>query len=315
MFIISSLVFGILLFTVPVFEKNKEVFLLCFFNVYSFVLFPQWYFQGIQKMKIVTYIQLGLKLASLPLIFLLIKSPQDLILYVFIISITNILGSLIAYLIIRLKYKIDISWVKPNRLKVWFKESQPFFFSSLAGSIKEYSIPIIIGSFFGMKDVAIYDLANKIIIVPRTIFMGVNSAIFPKLIVNIRNNLVKKIIRTEFFVSFSVVVVIIVFGKFIVKFMGGSGMENSYYLAVLLGFTVVSWLVVGAFINFVFIPNNKNYFITANQVIAMATFFIFCIGGLMIYKNIIIFGVAMALSGMLEILYCVYITKKHQLLK
>lgn len=315
LFIISSLVFGILLFTVPVFEKNKEVFLLCFFNVYSFVLFPQWYFQGIQKMKIVTYIQLGLKLASLPLIFLLIKSPQDLILYVFIISITNILGSLIAYLIIRLKYKIDISWVKPNRLKVWFKESQPFFFSSLAGSIKEYSIPIIIGSFFGMKDVAIYDLANKIIIVPRTIFMGVNSAIFPKLIVNIRNNLVKKIIRIEFFVSFSVVVVIIVFGKFIVKFLGGSGMENSYYLAVLLGFTVVSWLVVGAFINFVFIPNNKNYFITANQVIAMATFFIFCIGGLMIYKNIIIFGVAMALSGMLEILYCVYITKKHQLLK
>ena len=315
LFIISSLVFGILLFTVPVFEKNKEVFLLCFFNVYSFVLFPQWYFQGIQKMKIVTYIQLGLKLASLPLIFLLIKSPQDLILYVFIISITNILGSLIAYLIIRLKYKIDISWVKPNRLKVWFKESQPFFFSSLAGSIKEYSIPIIIGSFFGMKDVAIYDLANKIIIVPRTIFMGVNSAIFPKLIVNIRNNLVKKIIRTEFFVSFSVVVVIIVFGKFIVKFMGGSGMENSYYLAVLLGFTVVSWLVVGAFINFVFIPNDKNYFITANQVIAMVAFFIFCIGGLMIYNNIIIFGVAMALSGMLEILYCVYITKKYQLLK
>ena len=315
LFIISSLVFGILLFTVPVFEKNKEVFLLCFFNVYSFVLFPQWYFQGIQKMKIVTYIQLGLKLASLPLIFLLIKSPQDLILYVLIISCTSILGSVIAYLLIRLKYKIDISWVKPNRLKVWFKESQPFFFSSLAGSIKEYSIPIIIGSFFGMKDVAIYDLANKIIIVPRTIFMGVNSAIFPKLIVNIRNNLVKKIIRIEFFVSFSVVVVIIVFGKFIVKFLGGSGMENSYYLAVLLGFTVVSWLVVGAFINFVFIPNNKNYFITANQVIAMATFFIFCIGGLMIYKNIIIFGMAMALSGMLEILYCVYITKKHQLLK
>lgn len=315
LFIISSLVFGILLFTVPVFEKNKEVFLLCFFNVYSFVLFPQWYFQGIQKMKIVTYIQLGLKLASLPLIFLLIKSPQDLILYVLIISCTSILGSVIAYLLIRLKYKIDISWVKPNRLKVWFKESQPFFFSSLAGSIKEYSIPIIIGSFFGMKDVAIYDLANKIIIVPRTIFMGVNSAIFPKLIVNIRNNLVKKIIRIEFFVSFSVVVVIIVFGKFIVKFLGGSGMENSYYLAVLLGFTVVSWLVVGAFINFVFIPNNKNYFITTNQVIAMATFFIFCIGGLMIYKNIIIFGVAMALSGMLEILYCVYITKKHQLLK
>lgn len=315
LFLISSLFFGLLLFTVPVFEKNKEVFLLCFLNIYTFVLFPQWFFQGIQKMKVVTFIQLGLKLASLPLIFLLVKSPQNLTLYVFITTLTTVVGGVIAYFIVRLKYKIKIVLVKPHRLKFWFKHSQPFFLSSLASSIKEYSIPIIIGSFFGMKDVAIYDLANKIIIVPRTIFMSVNSAIFPKLIVNIRNSLVKKIIRIEFFVSFSVVVAILVFGKFIVKFMGGSGMENSYYLAVLLGFTVVSWLVVGAFINFVFIPNNKNYFITANQVIAMATFFIFCIGGLMIYNNIIIFGVAMALSGMLEILYCVYITKKHQLLK
>lgn len=315
LFLISSLFFGLLLFTVPVFEKNKEVFLLCFLNIYTFVLFPQWFFQGIQKMKVVTFIQLGLKLASLPLIFLLVKSPQNLTLYVFITTLTTVVGGVIAYFIVRLKYKIKIVLVKPHRLKFWFKHSQPFFLSSLAGSIKEYSIPIIIGSFFGMKDVAIYDLANKIIIVPRTIFMGVNSAIFPKLIVNIRNNLVKKIIRIEFFVSFSVVVVIIVFGKFIVKFLGGSGMENSYYLAVLLGFTVVSWLVVGAFINFVFIPNDKNYFITANHVIAMVTFFIFCIGGLMIYNNIIIFGVAMALSGMLEILYCAYITKKHQLLK
>ena len=165
-----------------------------------------------------------------------------------------------------------------------------------------------------MKDVAIYDLANKIIIVPRTIFMSVNSAIFPKLIVNIRNSFVKKIIRTEFFISFSVVLVIIVFGKFIVKFMGGSGMENSYYLAVLLGFTVVSWLVVGAFINFVFIPNNRNYFITANQIIAMLSFFILCIGGLLLFPNILVFGVAMALSGLIEIGYCIYVSKKNSLL-
>ena len=315
LFLISSLFFGLLLFTVPVFEKNKEVFLLCFLNIYTFVLFPQWFFQGIQKMKVVTFIQLGLKLASLPLIFLLVKSPQNLTLYVFITTLTTVVGGVIAYFIVRLKYKIKIVLVKPHRLKFWFKHSQPFFLSSLASSIKEYSIPIIIGSFFGMKEVAVYDLANKLIIVPRTLFMSVNAAIFPKLIVKINNVFVKKLIRIELLISLSVVFFIFVFGKFIVRFMGGAGMEDSYYLAILLGFTVVSWLVVGAYINFVFIPNNKNYFITANQVIAMVTFFIFCIGGLMIYNNIIIFGVAMALSGMLEIFYCGYITKKHQLLK
>jgi len=192
--------------------------------------------------------------------------------------------------------------------------AQPFFYSSIAGSIKEYSIPIIIGSFFGMREVAIYDLANKIIIIPRTLFMSVNAAIFPKLIVNIRNTVVKKIILIEALVSSLVVVFIIIFGKLIVKVMGGSEMLNSYYLAIFLSITVISWLVVGAFINFVFIPNNRNYFITANQIIAMLSFFILCIGGLLLFPNILVFGVAMALSGLIEIGYCIYVSKKNSLL-
>jgi PST family polysaccharide transporter len=315
LFLLSLAVFWLLILLFPVFAKNKSVFFLCFISVYSFVLFPQWFFQGVQRMKVVTYIQLGLKFASLPVIFWLIKSPSDLVLYVIIITMTNIVGGIIASLIIRFTFRFKISWVSLFKLKIWFKNAQPFFLSSLASSLKEYSIPIIIGSFFGMKEVAVYDLANKLIIVPRTLFMSVNAAIFPKLIVKINNVFVKKLIRIELFISLSVVFFIFVFGKFIVQFMGGAGMEDSYYLAILLGFTVVSWLVVGAYINFVFIPNHKNYFITANQVIAMFSFFALCIGGLMIYNNIMVFGVALALSGILEISYCEYITRKHHLLK
>lgn len=315
LFFVSLAVLILLIFFFPIFEKNKIIFFLCFISIYSFVLFPQWFFQGLQRMKIVTYIQLGFKFASLPVIFFLIKNTSDLLLYVIIITTTNILGALVAFIIIRFKYHFKITWVSHLRLKKWFKNSQPFFLSSLASSIKEYSIPIIIGSFFGMKEVAIYDLANKLIIVPRTLFMSVNAAIFPKLIININTAFVKKLIRIELLISLSVVFFIFIFGKFIVQVMGGAGMENSYYLAILLGFTVVSWLVVGAYINFVFIPNNKNYFITINQVIAMVSFFILCIGGLMIYNNIIIFGIAMALSGIVEMIYCEYITRKYHLLK
>lgn len=315
LFLFSLVIFLLLILLFPVFAKNKSVFFLCFISIYSFVLFPQWFFQGVQRMKIVTYIQLGLKFASLPIIFWVVKRPSDLVLYVIIITMTNIVGGIIASFIIRFTFRFKISWVSLFKLKTWFKKAQPFFLSSLASSLKEYSIPIIIGSFFGMKEVAVYDLANKLIIVPRTLFMSVNAAIFPKLIVKINNVFVKKLIRIELLISLSVVFFIFVFGKFIVRFMGGAGMEDSYYLAILLGFTVVSWLVVGAYINFVFIPNNKNYFITANQVIAMFSFFALCIGGLMIYNNIMVFGVALALSGILEIIYCEYITRKHHLLK
>ena len=205
-------------------------------------------------------------------------------------------------------------WLPLSSLKIWFKQSQPFFLSSLAGSLKEYSVPIIIGSFFGMKEVAIYDLANKIVMVPRTIFMSVNAAIFPKLIVNIKNHIVKKIIKIETAISLFMVLLIVVFGRFIIHIMGGNGMEDSYYLSILLAVTIVSWLVVGAYINFVFIPHNKNKYIAINQVMAMFSFFIFCIGGLLVYKSIMVLGVAIALSGILEIVFCVSITYKNKYL-
>lgn len=314
LFLICLFVFVGMLYTIPVFSKNKSIFFLCFVSVYSFVLFPQWFFQGMQSMKTVTFIQLGIKLLSLPLIFWLVKKEGDLFSYVSILTFTNLVGGIIGFCIIRFKFHLKTYWLPLSSLKFWFKQSQPFFLSSLAGSLKEYSVPIIIGSFFGMKEVAIYDLANKIVMVPRTIFMSVNAAIFPKLIVNIKNHIVKKIIKIETAISLFMVLLIVVFGRFIIHIMGGNGMEDSYYLSILLAVTIVSWLVVGAYINFVFIPHNKNKYIAINQVMAMFSFFIFCIGGLLVYKSIMVLGVAIALSGILEIVYCVSITYKNKYL-
>lgn len=315
LFVISSAVFIILLYSVPFLQKNKLLFFICYASIYATVLFPQFYFQGIQSMKEMTLVQLALKLCSLPLIFLFIDSAADLTLYGLIVTVTNLLGGVIAFGIIIFKHQLQITWQPVSGLKNWFRTARPFFMSSVAGTIKEYSIPIIIGSFFGMKEVAVYDLANKIVIVPRTIFMSINAAIFPKLIVNVREGLVKKIIRWELLLSLSVIVLIAVFGNEIVYILGGPEMHLSYFLAILLSVTIMSWLIVGAFINFVFIPNHRYNYVAINQTIAMISFFIFCIGGLLMYRHIMVFGFAMAFSGLLEILYCTYVTQKNRLVR
>ncbi len=296
------------------FNKNYSIFLLCFIQVFSCVLFPQWYFQGIQKMKVVTYIQLGLKLLSLPIIFLLIKGPKELNLYALIVSLISVLGGVIAFGIISYYHKIKIQFVGIRELKTWFKDAFPFFLSTSAGVFKEQSIVIIIGAIFGMKDVAIYDLANKLIMVPRTIFMSINAAIFPKLISNISSSKVKRIINIESLMSLSVIVFIALFGKWIVVLMGGVDMIFAYPLAVLLSVTVMTWLVVGAYISFVFIPANKYFLVSKNQLIALGSFAIYTIIGLSIYNSILVLGIAIALSGITEIIYCKLITKKYKLL-
>lgn len=312
--ILATIILIMLTLFIPLFRKNCQLFLICFSQIISFVIFPQWYFQAIQKMKIVTYIQLGLKILSLPVIFMIIKNASDLNIYALIVSVSSILGGIIAFAIIKFKHKLKISFVNNNKLKVWFKDAMPFFLSTSAGVFKEQSIVVIIGSFFGMKDVAIYDLASKIIIIPRTISMSINGAIFPKLINNIDKSKIKKLINIETFISLSVIIFIVLFGKWIVLFLGGQDMLLAYPLAILLSVTVMTWLVVGAYISFVFIPANKYFFVTKNQMIALSSFAIYTAVGLFLYKNILIFGAAMALSGLTEILYCKFVTKKHQML-
>lgn len=312
--VLSLIVFTIIIFSIPAFRVNWFLFYICFFQTLTNILFPQWYFQGVQRMRIVTYIQLIFKIISLPLIFLTIHSSTDLWIFLVITSSVSVAGAATAAFIVHFKEGVQIRWMPYPEVRIWFKDAFPFFLSSSAGIIKEQSIAVIIGLFFGMRDVAIYDLANKIVIVPRTLLMSVNGALFPKIIANIQSRKVKMIINYETIIGLFVIVSIVFFGKWFVLIMGGSVMIASYPLAVVLSITVLSWLVVGSYINFVFIPHHKYYYVTKNQFVAFLSFFFYCIIGLLFIRNIFVLAIAISLSGLTEIAYCRYIIKKNKLL-
>lgn len=312
--ILAILIFAIVLYAIPTLRVNWIIFSLCFIQTLTSIFFPQWYFQGIQKMRIVTYIQLFYKILSLPLIFILISKPSDIWIFVLITSSTGVFGAITSWLILKFQDKLTFKLASPSEVKRYYKEAFPFFLTTSTGVIKEQSIVVIIGAFLGMRDVAIFDLANKIIMVPRTLLVSVNGALFPKIIANVQTHIVKKIIRYEAIIGVLVILVMLAFGKWVVIFMGGLSMLQSYPIAVILSITVLVWLVVGSYNNFVFIPQNKNYFITKNQFVAMFSFFLFCFVGLTYEKSVYVLAISIALSGLTEIAYCKYLIKKHNLL-
>jgi len=312
--IISLIIFAVVVISIPYLHNNWLLLFICFSQTITSIIFPQWYFQGVQRMRIVTYIQLGLKIFSLPFIFLFVHSPNDIAIFAFITSMASVCGGIVAAMILIFHEKVKISWMPISEVKKWYKDAFPFFLSTSAGIIKEQSVTLIIGAFFGMKDVAIYDLANKIIMVPRTLLMSVNGALFPKIMANIRIGIIKKIIRYETIIGFMVIVSIAFFGKWIVSFMGGSTMADSYPLAVVLSITVLSWIVVGSYISFVFVPKGHYYFVTKNQIVAFVSFFLYCGVGLFFVQNAFVLVTALSLSGLTEIAFCKYLIKKERLL-
>lgn len=310
----STSIFALILFIFPLLQEHKLVYILCYLQVFSAIFFPQWYFQAIQKMRIVTYIQLACKVATLPFIFYLIKSPKDLEMYTLIVTIGTLLGVFVVSYIMYFVHQMKWTLVKPIELKESFKDAIPFFLSNSAGIIKEQSITIIIGTYFGMRDVAVYDLANKIILLPRTLFYSVNGAIFPKLLQNISALKVKKIIKLEAIVAISVILITVLLAPFAIRLLGGEEMMTAYPVTVFLSFTILNWMVVGAIIAFIFVPQKKYYLASKNQFIALSSFAIYTIIGFLIEPSIVVFAIAIALSGITEIAYCLYITHKQKLL-
>jgi PST family polysaccharide transporter len=265
-------------------------------------------------MRIVTFIQLGFKLLSLPFLFIFIKKSSDIWLFALIANCTNFCGAIVAFYIILWVQKIRIKWISLIELKPWMKDALPFFWTVAAGTIKGQSIAIITGIYFNMSDVAVYDLAYKIISIPSTLVTSINGALFPKLILKLDSIKIKRVIRYESIIGLIAIACITIFGKWIVQFLGGNKMLFAYPMASVLSITIYSWLIVGAYINFVFVPQKLFYYITKNQLVALVSFFIYFVIGVMFFNNVILLVIALSLSSLTEVFYCKYVIKKKSLL-
>lgn len=312
---LSIIVFALLSFTVPFFKNNLTLLWICFLQVFANVFFPRFYFEAIQKLKKITAMQAVSKVITLPLIYFFVKNKNDISNFALINSFGIFLGSVFSIILFYKNEKVIPYWCSFATMRGHFKIGFPFFLTQTITTIKEQSIILILGSLFGMREVAYYDLANKLIMVPRTFIMSINNALFPKIVKEWENkSRIKKIIKYEFILGLILIFIIILVGKPAIYILGGNEMLSSYHISIILSATILSWLVVSGYINFVFIPQNKLRFITINQVVALLSFTIFCLISIFFFRSIYTLALSLVLSGLLEIIFCYYIVKKFKLI-
>ncbi|MEF9477437.1 oligosaccharide flippase family protein [Chryseobacterium sp. 1B4] len=60
--LLSWLIIGIAVYVYPPFYENREIYFYTSLLLLGYVLFPEWFFQGIEQMRYITYLNLGIKL-------------------------------------------------------------------------------------------------------------------------------------------------------------------------------------------------------------------------------------------------------------
>ncbi len=303
---IALIIFIILPFIFPFVEKYFLLYFVCFLGIIWQIFSCNWYFQGMENMKTITYIQIFFSLLSLPFIFLYIKSPSDLLLYVIIITWMGLFWNIFAFFYMIFKDKIKIYWVGFSLIKQRYKITLPFFYKDIIWIVKMQSITQIIGIYFGMHEVALYDLAQKIVQIPLLFTWNINNALFPKFAKNPDKKAIMKVMKYEYILGILCIAMIILFWKLAVYILGWETMSESYYLTIILSINILTYLIIWVYMYFIFILNNKNKLILYNQIVAFVSFFVIMGIWLCFYQSIYVLVISLILSGIVEVLFCHY---------
>ena len=261
-------------------------------------------------MRVVSYIQLLFKLLSLPFIFIWVKAPGDLLLFTIIMTGSSLLGAFYAFVHLLVFEKLKITLVSIKDSLVYLKESQYFFYTNFLNMMKIQTINLIIGTRYTMTDLALYDLANKIVSIPLMLISNINNALFPKVVSNFNSILIRKILLIERMIGVLAILSVVVLGKIIIQILAGEEMLGAYWIAVILSFTIFAFLQTSCYIGLILIPNRKDSYVLKDLIFSFSTLFIFTLLGMLFSKSILVLPIAFSLAGLAELLYLRNVSKK-----
>jgi O-antigen/teichoic acid export membrane protein len=191
----SFLLLVIVLFSVAMIRDNFLIILLFFANAVFSAMLPDFFYRGIEQMKIITIRTVIIKIVSLLMILVWVKNENQILL----VPISMIAGSLIALIITVFHMKktgIKFVWVKINDIVICIKEGFGFFLSRLAVSVNS-SLGIF---FLGLNylpasfELGVFSGASKIASSGEMMLNPVADSIYPHMINKRDYRLLKKVL-------------------------------------------------------------------------------------------------------------------------
>ena len=193
---------------VPSYREHLWLFLFSFGLTFNELLFPQYYFQGIEKMKYITIINIVTRLIFVILIFFVVKSSNDYIYVPLLLSIGYFIGGMIAIYIMFFKHGIKFRIPKYDSLIFYIKDATPIFFTNIICTIKDKLNYLLLGACVGMKEVAVYDLGSKFHGVLTNPVSIVSTVLLPQMARSRNIRMFKKVLFFIFIITLIFTVVI-----------------------------------------------------------------------------------------------------------
>jgi polysaccharide biosynthesis protein len=219
------LIISLLLISCYMFYTSKmdySLYYLSFWICLNEILFPTWFFQGIEEMKYITFINLGIRVLFIGMIFIFIKSPNDYLFFPLLNGIGSLLAGVVSFSLLYKKYKLQLIRVPLRTLIEYIKSSYHLFISNVSIQIYVNANKIIIGHFLGMREVTYYDLAEKITNIGKVPQSMISQVLYPKVSLEKDRSFLRKVLKITFLMNISLYLIVFIFSNQIVTYFGGN---------------------------------------------------------------------------------------------
>ena len=176
---ISFIVLLVLISTFDKFRSESTLYILFFGIIIGNVMFPMWFFQGMENMKYITIFNIVAKSLSFIPFFIFIRGPEDYLYVPICYSVGFILAGLVSLCIVY--YKMGMRWyITPaSQIKCALKDSSTYFLSRASTSLFTTSNSFLLGLVCGNTAVGYYSAAEKLYQAYNQLLSPFTGVLFP----------------------------------------------------------------------------------------------------------------------------------------
>lgn len=235
--LLSGIILLLVVLLVPYLRENADIFFVTFLLVPGYILFPEWFFQAIEKMKYTTLFNLLLKLVFTVAVFVFIHKREDYLIQPLLTTIGYLLCGIGAlYLIFK---KWGYSLYKPQWGEIFktIRNSTDVFINNLMPNLYNSFSVMLLGFFGGSTANGIYDGGNRFPVIFYQFQSVLSRAFYPFLS--------RRPDKHSFYAKLNIAsaligaVFLILLSPLFIKIMLGNEFEKSIVVMQILSFSVV----------------------------------------------------------------------------
>mgnify|MGYP001693582180 CR=1 FL=1 len=272
--LISLIVYNLV--SVVLLSTHHTILLIHNLFLISAVVDINWFFFGIEKFDITVTRNAIIKVLSTLLIFMLVKSPDSILIYTIIMAGSTLLSQL--YLVAILHkyinfYPLDI----PKSIKLHFTKCLLLFIPVIAYSIYRVMDKTMIGGIVSTTELGYYENAEKIINIPIGILTAIGTVMLPFMskqakkdqptMVEEKNDVLYRMFQVCFLIMIPMAFILLVIAKDFTSIYFGSGFEKSGDILMLLSSTIIFATVANVIRTNYLIPNEKDRIYVSSTIV------------------------------------------------